>query len=150
MATKAVPTKKAPAAKPTAKAPAKAAPAKKKGALENKFGKKITKTDLVDLMYEKSQSNEGEVKMTKKDLNAALGYFEDVVAEQMATGASIQMTGFLKIKPSYRGPRTGNNIINNEPLEIPENVVAVASVGNKVKEKMREMPKEVFEAIKNK
>ena len=133
------------AAAPAKKASAKAAKSK----VENKVGQKINKSDIVNLMYEKSQSTDGEVKMTKTELNAAVNYFMDVVTEQMATGATILMTGFLKIKPSYRGPRTANNIINNEPMEIPESISPIASVGVRIKDYMRDnMPAEVFDGIK--
>lgn len=113
----------------------------------NNSDKKFVTKDIIGAMAEKS-SADGEVKLTKKEAGAAIKYFEDVITEMMATGASIQLTGFLTISPSYRAARTGNDIMTKKPIDIPESVVATAKAGKQLKDAMKDMDKSVIESIK--
>ena len=113
----------------------------------NNVGTKVVTKDIIDRMAEKSGA-EGGVKLTKKEAAAAITYLEEAVIEYLATGASVQLTGFLTIQPSYRTARTGNNISTSEPIAIPETVVATAKAGKSLKDAMKDMDASIVTAIK--
>lgn len=62
----------------------------------------MNKTELVAAMAEKSQ-------LSKKDAEAALKAFTDVVAEELKKGEKIQLVGFGTFEVSERAARTGRN-----------------------------------------
>ena len=63
---------------------------------------KMNKTELVAAMAEKAQ-------LSKKDAEAALKAFTDVVAEELKKGEKIQLVGFGTFEVSERAARTGRN-----------------------------------------
>ena len=62
----------------------------------------MNKTELVAAMAEKAQ-------LSKKDAEAALKAFTDVVAEELKKGEKIQLVGFGTFEVSERADRTGRN-----------------------------------------
>lgn len=62
----------------------------------------MNKTELVAAMAEKAQ-------LSKKDAEAALKAFTDVVAEELKKGEKIQLVGFGTFEVSERAARTGRN-----------------------------------------
>ena len=62
----------------------------------------MNKTELVAAMAEKAQ-------LAKKDAEAALKAFTDVVAEELKKGEKIQLVGFGTFEVSERAARTGRN-----------------------------------------
>ena len=62
----------------------------------------MNKTELVAAMAEKAQ-------LSKKDAEAALKAFTDVVAEELKKGEKIQLVGFGTFEVSERVARTGRN-----------------------------------------
>ena len=62
----------------------------------------MNKTELVAAMAEKAQ-------ISKKDAEAALKAFTDVVAEELKKGEKIQLVGFGTFEVSERAARTGRN-----------------------------------------
>ena len=62
----------------------------------------MNKTELVAAMAEKAQ-------LSKKDAEAALKAFTDVVAEELKKGDKIQLVGFGTFEVSERAARTGRN-----------------------------------------
>ena len=62
----------------------------------------MNKTELVAAMAEKAE-------ISKKDAEAALKAFTDVVTEELKKGEKIQLVGFGTFEVSERAARTGRN-----------------------------------------
>ena len=62
----------------------------------------MNKADLVAAMAEKAR-------VSKKDAEASLKAFTDVVAEELKKGEKIQLVGFGTFEGSERAARTGRN-----------------------------------------
>lgn len=62
----------------------------------------MNKADLVAAMAEKAE-------VSKKDAEASLKAFTDVVAEELKKGEKIQLVGFGTFEVSERAARTGRN-----------------------------------------
>lgn len=62
----------------------------------------MNKADLVAAMAEKAR-------VSKKDAEASLKAFTDVVAEELKKGEKIQLVGFGTFEVSERAARTGRN-----------------------------------------
>ncbi|MEE1027962.1 MAG: HU family DNA-binding protein [Agathobacter sp.] len=62
----------------------------------------MNKTELVAAMAEKTG-------LSKKDAEASLKAFTDVVAEELKKGEKIQLVGFGTFEVSERAARTGRN-----------------------------------------
>ena len=71
----------------------------------------MNKTELVAAMAEKAQ-------LSKKDAEAALKAFTDVVAEELKKGEKIQLVGFGTFEVSERAARTGRNPQTGEEMTI--------------------------------
>lgn len=72
----------------------------------------MNKTELVSAMAEKAG-------LSKKDAEAALKAFTDVVAEELKKGEKIQLVGFGTFEVSERAARTGRNPQTGAEMKIP-------------------------------
>lgn len=72
----------------------------------------MNKTELVSAMAEKAG-------LSKKDAEAALKAFTDVIAEELKKGEKIQLVGFGTFEVSERSARTGRNPQTGEEMKIP-------------------------------
>ncbi len=72
----------------------------------------MNKTELVAAMAAKAD-------ISKKDAEAALKAFTDVVGEQLKKGKKIQLVGFGTFEVSKRAKRTGRNPRTGEEMVIP-------------------------------
>ena len=72
----------------------------------------MNKTELVSAMAEKTG-------LSKKDAEAALKAFTDVVAEELKKGEKIQLVGFGTFEVSERAARTGRNPQTGAEMTIP-------------------------------
>ena len=87
----------------------------------------MNKTELVAAMAEQTQ-------LSKKDAEAALKAFIDVVSEEMKKGEKVQLVGFGTFEPRKRAARTGRNPQTGAPLKIAAKTVPAFSAGKKFKE----------------
>ena len=87
----------------------------------------MNKTELVAAMAE--QTN-----LSKKDAEAALKAFIDVVSEELKKGEKIQLVGFGTFTAKKRAARTGRNPQTGAEVKIPSRVVPGFKAGNKLKE----------------
>ena len=71
----------------------------------------MNKADLVAAMAEKTG-------LSKKDAEAALKAFTDIVAEELKKGEKIQLVGFGTFEVSERAARTGRNPQTGEEMTI--------------------------------
>ena len=71
----------------------------------------MNKAELVAAMAEKTG-------LSKKDAEAALKAFTDIVAEELKNGEKIQLVGFGTFEVSERAARTGRNPQTGEEMTI--------------------------------
>ncbi len=72
----------------------------------------MNKTELVAAMAEQTG-------LSKKDAEAALKAFTDVVTEELKKGEKIQLVGFGTFEVSERAARIGRNPHTKEEISIP-------------------------------
>ena len=71
----------------------------------------MNKTELVAAITEQT-------KLSKKDAEAALKAFTDVVADELKKGGKVQLVGFGTFEVSERGEREGRNPQTGETMTI--------------------------------
>ena len=71
----------------------------------------MNKTELVNAMAEKAE-------ISKKDAEAALKDFTEVVEEELQKGEKFQLVGFGTFEESERAARTGRNPQTGEEMTI--------------------------------
>ena len=91
----------------------------------------MNKTELVAAMAEKAQ-------LSKKDAEAALKAFTDVVAEELKKGEKIQLVGFGTFEVSERAARTGRNPQTGEEMPIAASKAPKFKAGKALKDAINE------------
>lgn len=89
----------------------------------------MNKTELVAAMAEKAE-------ISRKDAEAALKAFTDVVAEELKKGEKIQLVGFGTFEVSERAARTGRNPRTGEEMTIPASKAPKFKAGKALKDMM--------------
>ena len=89
----------------------------------------MNKTELVAAMAE--QTN-----LSKKDAEAALKAFTDVVAEELKKGEKVQLVGFGTFEVSERAAREGRNPQTGETMEIKASKTPKFKAGKALKDMM--------------
>ena len=89
----------------------------------------MNKTELVAAMAE--QTN-----LSKKDAEAALKAFIDVVSEELKKGERVQVVGFGTFEVSERAAREGRNPQTGETMEIKASKTPKFKAGKALKDMM--------------
>ena len=89
----------------------------------------MNKTELVAAMAE--QTN-----LSKKDAEAALKAFIDVVSEELKKGERVQLVGFGTFEVSERAAREGRNPQTGETMEIKASKTPKFKAGKALKDMM--------------
>ena len=89
----------------------------------------MNKTELVAAMAE--QTN-----LFKKDAEAALKAFIDVVSEELKKGEKVQLVGFGTFEVSERAAREGRNPQTGETMEIKASKTPKFKAGKALKDMM--------------
>ena len=89
--------------------------------------KTMTKMELVSAMADKTG-------LSKKDAEAALKAFTDVVAEELKKGEKIQLVGFGTFEVSERAARTGRNPQTGKEMTIPASKAPKFKAGKALKD----------------
>ena len=89
----------------------------------------MNKTELVAAMAE--QTN-----LSKKDAEAALKAFIDVVSEELKKGEKVQLVGFGTFEVSERAARAGRNPQTGETMEIKASKTPKFKAGKALKDMM--------------
>ena len=89
----------------------------------------MNKTELVAAMAE--QTN-----LSKKDAEAALKAFIDVVSEELKKGENVQLVGFGTFEVSERAAREGRNPQTGETMEIKASKTPKFKAGKALKDMM--------------
>ena len=90
----------------------------------------MNKADLVAAMAEKAG-------VSKKDAEASLKAFTDVVAEELKKGEKIQLVGFGTFEVSERAARTGRNPHTGEEIKIAAKTVPAFKPSGKLKDSVQ-------------
>ena len=89
----------------------------------------MNKTELVAAMAE--QTN-----LSKKDVEAVLKSFIDVVSEELKKGEKVQLVGFGTFEVSERAAREGRNPQTGETMEIKASKTPKFKAGKALKDMM--------------
>ena len=87
----------------------------------------MNKTELIAAMAEQAQ-------ISKKDAEAALKAFTEVVAEELKKGEKIQLVGFGTFEVSERAERTGRNPQSGAEMVIPASKAPKFKAGKALKD----------------
>ena len=89
----------------------------------------MNRTELIDAIAKKMDNS-----VTKKDLEATLKSFVEVVTEELAKKEKIQLVGFGTFETSVRPAREGINPRTGETMKIAESVVPKFKPGKALKD----------------
>ncbi|QOV20178.1 HU family DNA-binding protein [Blautia liquoris] len=89
----------------------------------------MNKTELVAAIAEQTQ-------LSKKDAEAALKAFTDVVADELKKGGKVQLVGFGTFEVSERGEREGRNPQTGETMIIKASKSPKFKAGKALKDMM--------------
>ena len=89
----------------------------------------MNKSDLIAAIAAKT----GE---TKKDAEATVNAFIDVVTESLAKGEKVQLVGFGSFEVRKRAARKGRNPQTKEEIKIPACTVPACKAGKALKDKV--------------
>ena len=89
----------------------------------------MNKAELVAAMAEKTE-------LSKKDAEAALKAFTDVVAEELKKGEKIQLVGFGTFEVSERAARVGRNPQTKQEITIPASKTPKFKAGKALKDSL--------------
>ena len=89
----------------------------------------MNKTELVAAIAEKAE-------LSKKDAEAALKAFVDVVSEELKKGEKVQLVGFGTFEVSERAAREGRNPQTGETMEIKASKTPKFKAGKALKDMM--------------
>lgn len=87
----------------------------------------MNKTELVAAMAEKAG-------LSKKDSEAALKAFIDVVTDELKKDSKVQLVGFGTFEVAKRAAREGINPLTKEPMSIPASKAPKFKAGKALKE----------------
>lgn len=91
----------------------------------------MNKAELVSAIADKAD-------LSKKDAEAALKAFTDVVTEELKKGEKIQLVGFGTFEVSERAARTGRNPQTGEEMTIPASKAPKFKAGKALKDFINE------------
>ena len=89
----------------------------------------MNRTELIDAIAKKMDNS-----VTKKDLEATLKSFVEVVTEELAKKEKIQLVGFGTFETSVRPEREVRNPRTGETMKIAESVVPKFKPGKALKD----------------
>ena len=96
----------------------------------------MNKAELVAAMAEKAELSKKDA--SKKDAEASLKAFTDVVAEELKKGEKIQLVGFGTFEVSERAERTGRNPQSGKEMVIPASKAPKFKAGKALKDIVNE------------
>ena len=91
----------------------------------------MNKTELIDAIAKETQ-------LTKKDVEAVLKSFIDVVTGELKEGGKVQLVGFSTFEVSERAAREGRNPQTGESMEIKASKAPKFKAGKALKDAVNE------------
>ena len=89
----------------------------------------MNRTELIDAMAKKMGDS-----ATKKEAEAALKAFVDVVTEELKKGGKVELVGFGTFEVSKRAAREGRNPQTKKTIKIPASNAAKFKAGKALKD----------------
>ena len=89
----------------------------------------MNKADLVSAMAEQTR-------LTKKDSEAALNSFINIVSEELENNEKVQLVGFGTFEVRERAARTGRNPQTKEEIKIPASKAPAFKAGKALKDRV--------------
>ena len=86
----------------------------------------MNKTELINVITKRTH-------MTKKDAEKVLTTFAAVVADELAGGGKVQISGFGTFEASERAARKGRNPQTGEEIEVPATRIPKFKAGKELK-----------------
>ena len=87
----------------------------------------MNRSELVAALAERAE-------VTRKDADAVLASFAEVVGEVVAKGdEKVTIPGFLTFERTHRAARTARNPQTGEPIQVPASKAVKVSAGSKLK-----------------
>ena len=93
----------------------------------------MNKVELIDAIA-------AETSLAKKDVDAVLKSFVNVVSDTLQKKDKIQLIGFGTFETSERAERTGHNPANGESIKIAASTLVKFKAGAALKEKVNTKP----------
>ena len=93
----------------------------------------MNKAELIDAIAKETGAS-------KKDIDATLKSFINVVSDTLQKKDKVQLIGFGTFETSERAARTGRNPANGEPLKIAASTQVKFKAGTALKEKVNTKP----------
>ncbi len=90
----------------------------------------MNKVELVNAIAERTN-------ISKKDAEAALKAFTDVVAEQLKAGDKVQLVGFGTFEVAERPAREGRNPVTGETIKIAASKAPKFKAGKALKDSIQ-------------
>ena len=90
----------------------------------------MNKAELVDALAAQAS----EAKLTKKQVEAVLKAFIDVVTDELKKGEKVQLVGFGTFETAKRAARTGKNPQTGAAIKIPAATVPKFKAGKALKD----------------
>lgn len=87
----------------------------------------MSKSELVAAIAEKAE-------LTKKQADAAVNAFIEIVTDEVADGGKVALVGFGTFERGERSARTGRNPQTGKPLQIPASKVPKFKAGKAFKD----------------
>ena len=87
----------------------------------------MNKSELVAAMADQAG-------ISKKDAEAALKAFTDVVTDELKKGGKVQLVGFGSFEVSQRAAREGINPLTKKPMNIPASKAPKFKAGKALKD----------------
>ena len=87
----------------------------------------MNRTELIEAMAKESG-------LTKKDADAALKAFVNVVSKQLKKKDKVQLVGFGTFETAKRAARTGKNPQTGESIKIPASIAPKFKAGKALKD----------------
>lgn len=103
----------------------------------------MNKAELIDAI-----ANESGV--SKKDIDAALKAFVNVVSDTLQKKEKVQLIGFGTFETAERAARTGRNPANGEAIKIAASTLVKFKAGAALKEKVNTKPSKAAKKAKKK
>ena len=90
----------------------------------------MNKAELVAAVAEKAE-------ISKKDAEAAVKAFTDVIAEELKKGEKVQLVGFGTFEVRERAARQGRNLHTGETIEIEASKYPAFKAGKALKDALK-------------
>ncbi|MBR3448572.1 MAG: HU family DNA-binding protein [Oscillospiraceae bacterium] len=103
----------------------------------------MNKTELIEAIA-------NETGIAKKDIDATLKSFINVVSDTLQKKDKVQLIGFGTFETTERAARTGRNPASGEPLKIAASTLVKFKAGAALKEKVNTKPAKAAKKAKKK